>query len=144
MPRTIDSARGGDQGTQALGRSLRRRPHGSDALNNSIGVDFRCGHMTSVSQGWAVALWVAHRLNARREQDARARSMRLRSPRGRRGQPTASMRTCNLIDRLLHEEGVDVASKLHTGRSRNDQVRDRHTLWTMDSASSLDHAVPRA
>ena len=43
-----------------------------------------------------------------------------------------------MIDRLLHEEIGDVASKLHTGRSRNDQVATATRLWTMDACTKLD------
>ena len=46
-----------------------------------------------------------------------------------------------LIDRLLHEEIGDVASKLHTGRSRNDQVATATRLWSMEAATRLDAAV---
>ena len=46
-----------------------------------------------------------------------------------------------MIDRMLHEEIGDVASKLHTGRSRNDQVATATRLWTMDACSELDAAV---
>jgi argininosuccinate lyase len=42
-----------------------------------------------------------------------------------------------MIDRLLHEEVGDVASKLHTGRSRNDQVATATRLWTMGAAARL-------
>jgi argininosuccinate lyase len=46
-----------------------------------------------------------------------------------------------MIDRLLHEEVGDVASKLHTGRSRNDQVATATRLWSMDASSQLDAAT---
>ncbi|HLB10268.1 MAG TPA: argininosuccinate lyase, partial [Gemmatimonadaceae bacterium] len=46
-----------------------------------------------------------------------------------------------LIDRLLHEEVGEVASKLHTGRSRNDQVATATRLWSMDACGVLDGAV---
>src|SRR6185295_7705944 len=46
-----------------------------------------------------------------------------------------------LIDRLLHAEVGDVASKLHTGRSRNDQVATASRLWVMDACAKLGHAV---
>ena len=45
------------------------------------------------------------------------------------------------IDRLLHDEIGAAASKLHTGRSRNDQVATATRMWTMDAASRLDSAV---
>jgi argininosuccinate lyase len=46
-----------------------------------------------------------------------------------------------MIDRLLHEEIGDVASKLHTGRSRNDQVATASRLWAMEACKRLDAAV---
>jgi argininosuccinate lyase len=46
-----------------------------------------------------------------------------------------------MIDRLLHEEIGPVASKLHTGRSRNDQVATATRLWTIDACTELDEAV---
>src|SRR5205085_2914881 len=46
-----------------------------------------------------------------------------------------------LIDRLLHDEIGEAASKLHTGRSRNDQVATATRLWAMEAATRLDAAV---
>jgi argininosuccinate lyase len=46
-----------------------------------------------------------------------------------------------MIDRMLHEEIGDVASKLHTGRSRNDQVATATRLWTIEASGALDDAV---
>lgn len=37
----------------------------------------------------------------------------------------------SLVERLLYEEAGDVAGKLHTGRSRNDQVITDARLWAM-------------
>ena len=48
-----------------------------------------------------------------------------------------------MIDRLLHEEIGDVASKLHTGRSRNDQVSTATRLWTMERATSSTRQCAR-
>lgn len=44
----------------------------------------------------------------------------------------------SLIERLLREEVGDVAGKLHTGRSRNDQVATDLRLWGMDAAGTID------
>ncbi|MEX1257985.1 MAG: argininosuccinate lyase [Gemmatimonadota bacterium] len=44
----------------------------------------------------------------------------------------------SLVERLLREEVGDVAGKLHTGRSRNDQVATDLRLWGMGAASRLD------
>jgi argininosuccinate lyase len=46
-----------------------------------------------------------------------------------------------LIDRMLHDEVGEVASKLHTGRSRNDQVATATRLWSMDACNKLDVAT---
>jgi argininosuccinate lyase len=46
-----------------------------------------------------------------------------------------------LIDRMLHDEIGDLASKLHTGRSRNDQVATATRLWSMDACVKLDGAT---
>ncbi len=46
-----------------------------------------------------------------------------------------------MIDRILHEEIGDLASKLHTGRSRNDQVATATRLWTIETASSVDVSI---
>ena len=57
-------------------------------------------------------------------------------------QPIASDEDVHtFIDRLLHDEIGDVASKLHTGRSRNDQVATATRLWAMDAVGQLDVAV---
>jgi argininosuccinate lyase len=42
---------------------------------------------------------------------------------------------------MLHDEVGDVASKLHTGRSRNDQVATATRLWSMDACTKLDSAA---
>src|SRR5207237_3343167 len=39
---------------------------------------------------------------------------------------------------MRHDEVGDVASKLHTGRSRNDQVATATRLWCMDACTKLD------
>ncbi len=43
----------------------------------------------------------------------------------------------SLVERLLYEEVGEVAGKLHTGRSRNDQVATDFRLWGMDAAERL-------
>lgn len=46
-----------------------------------------------------------------------------------------------LIERLLYEEAGAVAGKLHTGRSRNDQVATDARLWTMRACSRIDREL---
>jgi argininosuccinate lyase len=43
-----------------------------------------------------------------------------------------------LVERLLYEEIGALAGKLHTGRSRNDQVATDLRLWTLDALDQLD------
>jgi len=114
-----------------------------DALNNSIGIDFRLWpYDIRLSKAWAVALWGAGVLTL---EDSRSLEHGLdavaaRLAAGEQPQPSDED-VHTLIDRLLHEEVGDVASRLHTGRSRNDQVATATRLWTMDVCQRLDHAL---
>src|SRR6478609_175519 len=114
-----------------------------EALNRSIGTDYRLWPFDiSLSQAWAVALWGAGVLTLEEskkiERGLGAVGQKLASG----AAPIASDEDVHtLIDRLLHEEIGDVASKLHTGRSRNDQVATATRLWTMDATQRLDSAV---
>jgi argininosuccinate lyase len=114
-----------------------------DALNRSIGTDVRLWPFDiRLSKAWAVALWHAGVLSleesATIERGLDAVAERL----GAGEEPIASDEDVHtLIDRLLHEEIGDTASKLHTGRSRNDQVATATRLWTMDACTTLDTAV---
>jgi len=47
----------------------------------------------------------------------------------------------SLVERLLRDEVGEVAGKLHTGRSRNDQVATDTRLWTMQACDRLDVLV---
>ncbi len=47
----------------------------------------------------------------------------------------------SLIERLLGEAIGPLAGKLHTGRSRNDQMGTDLRLWTMDALERLDGAL---
>jgi argininosuccinate lyase len=114
-----------------------------DALNNSIGVDFRLWpYDIRLSKAWAVALWNAGVLTLEEskaiETGLDAVAARLQA--GEQSQPSDED-VHTLIDRLLHEEIGDVASKLHTGRSRNDQVSTAARLWTMEVCQQLDSAL---
>jgi argininosuccinate lyase len=114
-----------------------------DALNNSIEIDFRLWPFdVRLSKAWAVALWGAGVLtldeSKRIEQGLDMVAARLAA--GEAPAPTDED-VHTLIDRLLHEEIGEVASKLHTGRSRNDQVATATRLWTMEACEHLDAAV---
>ncbi|HET7614664.1 MAG TPA: argininosuccinate lyase [Gemmatimonadaceae bacterium] len=114
-----------------------------DALNRSIDTDFRLWPFdVRLSRAWAVALWGAGVLTLEEskaiEQGLNAVGEKLANG----ARPVASDEDVHtLIDRLLHEEIGDVASKLHTGRSRNDQVATATRLWSIDACSRLDGAA---
>lgn len=114
-----------------------------DALNSSIGVDFRLWpYDVQASKAWAVALWGAGVLSLD-ESRAMERGLDAVAKRLAGGEaPIASDEDVHtLIDRLLHDEIGEVASRLHTGRSRNDQVATASRLWAMDACKRLDAAV---
>ena len=114
-----------------------------DALNNSIDVDFRLWpYDIRASKAWAVALWGAQVLSLE-ESKAIERGLDAVAARLEEGESPApgDEDVHTLIDRLLHEEVGDVASKLHTGRSRNDQVSTAARLWSMDACKRLDAAI---
>jgi argininosuccinate lyase len=114
-----------------------------DALNSSIAVDFRLWpYDIQLSRAWAVALWGANvlTLEESKELERGLDAVRARLDGGE--QPIASDEDVHtMIDRMLHEEVGDVASRLHTGRSRNDQVATATRLWTMELCQRLDHHV---
>ena len=114
-----------------------------DALNNSIGVDFRLWPFdVRLSKAWAMALYHADVLSLAesKEMERGLDAVAARIAAGE--QPTEGDEDVHtMIDRLLHEEIGDVASRLHTGRSRNDQVATATRLWSMDAAARLDVAV---
>lgn len=114
-----------------------------DALNNSIGVDFRLWPFDiQLSKAWAMGLYKANVLthDELREMERGLDAVGARLAAGEQPAP-ADEDVHTLIDRLLHEEVGDVASKLHTGRSRNDQVATATRLWSMDAVMRLDGAV---
>jgi argininosuccinate lyase len=114
-----------------------------DALNNSIGIDFRLWpYDIRLSKAWAVALWGAGvlTLEENREIEGGLDAVAGRLAAGEQPRPSDED-VHTLIDRLLHEEIGDVASKLHTGRSRNDQVATATRLWTIDACQQLDAAL---
>jgi len=114
-----------------------------DALNNSIGVDFRLWpYDVRSSKAWAMALYGAGVLTLAEcsaiEDGLDAVERRLMGGE----QPVPSDEDVHtMIDRLLHEEAGDVAAKLHTGRSRNDQVATATRLWSMDATLRLEELI---
>ena len=116
-----------------------------EALNKSIDTDFRLWpYDVRLSKAWAVALWGAGVLSAA-ESESIERGLDLvgrRLSAGAEAVPSDED-VHTMIDRMLHDEIGDLASKLHTGRSRNDQVATATRLWAMDACAALDGAVRR-
>lgn len=114
-----------------------------DALNRSIGIDFRLWpHDIRLSKAWARALGEGGVLTTDESEALRDGLDRVAVRLEDGAQPIATDEDIHtMIDRLLHEETGTVASKLHTGRSRNDQVATASRLWTMSACAELDEAV---
>ncbi len=114
-----------------------------DALNRSIGTDYRLWPFDiNLSQAWAVALWGAGVLTLEESKKIERGLATVGQKLAAGAQPLPSDEDVHtLIDRMLHDEVGDVASKLHTGRSRNDQVATATRLWSMDACTKLDNAV---
>ncbi len=116
-------------------------PHPAlDAVNRSIGVDFRLWpHDVRLSKAWAAALARASVLTAK-ESAQIIKGLDAVTARIVDGaKPVATDEDVHtMIDRLLHEEAGAVASRLHTGRSRNDQVATATRLWTMEACDAID------
>ena len=111
-----------------------------EAVNRSIDVDFRLWPFDiQLSKAWAAALAQAGVLTM----DEAAELQQGLDAVGRRIAGGVSIEAGDedvhtLIDRLLHEAVGSVASRLHTGRSRNDQVATATRLWTKDACVRLD------
>ncbi|MBI3791660.1 MAG: argininosuccinate lyase [Gemmatimonadetes bacterium] len=114
-----------------------------DAYNRSIGTDFRLWPFdVQLSKAWALALRDAGVLSADEASTLRQGLDGVAGRLAAGAQPTATDEDIHtMIDRLLHAEVGDVAGKLHTGRSRNDQVATATRLWVIDACAKLDAAV---
>jgi argininosuccinate lyase len=114
-----------------------------DALNRSIGVDFRLWpYDIRLSKAWAVALWHGGVLTLEESRELERGLDIVRDQFAAGAQPVATDEDVHtMIDRLLHDAVGSVASKLHTGRSRNDQVATATRLWSMNACAELDVAV---
>ena len=114
-----------------------------EALNRSIGFDFRLWPADiRLSQAWAMALWGAGVLTLEEsKQIERGLSVVGAQLAGGEQARPSDEDVHTMIDRMLHDEIGDVASKLHTGRSRNDQVATATRLWTMEARADLDSSI---
>ncbi len=111
-----------------------------EAANRSIGTDIRLWRFDiQLSQAWARGL-VAAGVVAEAEADAIVTGLDHVAKRIEGGeQPISSDEDVHtFVDRLLHEEAGEPASRLHTGRSRNDQVATGTRLWTLDATTRIE------
>lgn len=114
-----------------------------DALNRSIDTDFRLWpYDVRLSIAWAAALGNAGVLTAEDSAELQ-RGLGLVAQRldGGARAIASDEDVHTMIDRLLHDEVGEVASRLHTGRSRNDQVATATRLWAMDACKAIDESI---
>jgi argininosuccinate lyase len=141
-----DSARGDGSGeTHKLwGGRFKAGPAAAlTAVNRSIGVDFRLWPFDVwASQEWARALASVGVLTAD-ESSTIHNGLEQVVKRLDGGElPVDSDEDVHtMIDRLLHDEIGEVASKLHTGRSRNDQVATATRLLVIVATDSVEDEV---
>src|SRR5947207_1969683 len=111
-----------------------------DALNRSLPVDHRLWPQdVTASKAWVHALGRVGVLSAVEESrllDGLDRVAERLADGAAVGAPDEDVHT--LVERLLYEEVGAVAGKLHTGRSRNDQVATDLRLWTLGAIDQLD------
>ncbi len=111
-----------------------------DALNRSLPVDHRLWPQdVAASKAWVHALGRVGVLAAEEEAqllDGLDRVAERLADGAAAGAPDEDVHT--LVERLLYEEVGAAAGKLHTGRSRNDQVATDLRLWTLDAVDQLD------
>jgi len=114
-----------------------------EAVNRSIDVDFRLWPFDlKLSRAWAAALAQAGVLTEFEATDIQRGLDEVGRRIAEGSTPQAADEDVHtLIDRLLHEVVGAVASRLHTGRSRNDQVATATRLWTMDVCAKLDNLL---
>ncbi|HKV70063.1 MAG TPA: argininosuccinate lyase [Gemmatimonadales bacterium] len=110
------------------------------ALNRSLPVDHRLWPQdVTASKAWVHALGRVGVLSAVEEiqlLEGLDRVAERLADGAAVGAPDEDVHT--LVERLLYEEVGAVAGKLHTGRSRNDQVATDLRLWTLDAIDQLD------
>lgn len=117
-----------------------------DRLNRSLDVDGRLWREDIAgSQAWATALGAAGVI--RRDEAATLRegldrvAARLAGWTPGNWAEAADEDIHTLVERLLGEAVGAIAGKLHTGRSRNDQVATDTRLWALSAIARVDSAL---
>ncbi|MBI2616086.1 MAG: argininosuccinate lyase, partial [Gemmatimonadetes bacterium] len=112
-------------------------------LNRSLPVDHRLWPQDiRGSKAWVRALAQAGILAPGEDQtlrDGLDRVARRLADGAGTGAPDEDVHT--LVERLLYEEIGDLAGKLHTGRSRNDQVATDLRLWCLTALEQVDREL---
>jgi argininosuccinate lyase len=113
------------------------------ALNNSLPVDRRLwAHDIRGSKAWVAALGDAGVLDSHETASLLEGLDRVhRRLAGGDAAEADDEDIHTLVERLLYEEVGALAGKLHTGRSRNDQVATDLRLWCLDAIDALDGQV---
>lgn len=121
------------------GRFAGRTAATLEELNNSLPVDKRLWREDiEASRAWVQALLRADVLTHAEAQqlDRGLRGVHMRLDAGF-PDDAADEDIHTLVERMLYEEVGDVAGKLHTGRSRNDQVVTDTRLWAMRAGARV-------
>jgi argininosuccinate lyase len=117
-----------------------------DRLNRSLPIDRRLWREdVEGSQAWATALAAAEVISEREATQLRSGldrvAERLVAWSDAEWSAAPDEDIHSLVERLLYEEAGPVAGKLHTGRSRNDQVATDTRLWAVRAVTGLDAAL---
>lgn len=114
-----------------------------EAVNRSIGTDLRLWPFdVQLSKAWAAALASAGVYTADEARLVRSGLDRVAERIAGGESPIASDEDVHtFVDRLLHLEVAGPAGRLHTGRSRNDQVATDTRMWTMAAMKRADVLV---
>jgi len=114
-----------------------------DELNRSLEVDRRLwGEDVEGSRAWVEALAAAGVLSEAEASELDAGLVRV-AARLEEGAAVGAIDEDihTLVERLLYEEVGELAGKLHTGRSRNDQVATDARLWTLRAGERIGNEL---
>jgi argininosuccinate lyase len=127
------------------GRFVGGPAEAAERLNRSLSVDHRLWPQdVTVAKAWVMGLRHAGALSAGEEHTLLAGldqvAERLADG-AALGAPDEDVHS--LVERLLFEEVGELAGKLNTGRSRNDQVATDFRLWCLEAVAMVDAEVAR-
>src|SRR5512139_3976282 len=126
------------------GRFTENQNQRAAEFNNSLPFDWRLAAVdVRGSIAWALALARANVITALEAEQlvAGLNTIQAEIEAGRLDFNTGEEDIHTLIERRLGEIAGAVAGKLHTGRSRNDQVATGFRLWMLDAVAQTDAQV---